>query len=164
MKLSLIAAAFMLAGQAAATDRPINEEITLRNLDRAFEMAAAKLGLTTVIYENECFDKKPASCSFHGQGKLEIRGIAADLDSPPSNISILYEPDGDPNPFVMNVGLLVAIAEPAMSEEQRAKIITKIIQAAAGKIKENAFDGENADFSAIRIGDLITVVTERSTR
>lgn len=155
--------AAMLAGTAAlANDKTINHAITLANLDRAFEEAAAELGLATVIYNGECDGKEPASCSFLGAGSLEIRGIAASENSPPSNIALWYTADGDATPLAMNIGLLVSIAEPSMKQDSRGKIVSSIIKA-VGK-GQGLIDGRNADYSVSRIGDTTIVIAEKAKR
>lgn len=153
---------FVCAFTAQANDKPINDKVILRNLDRAFEIAAADLGTMTVIYENECGEKFPAWCSFYGQGKLEIRGIADTIDSPPSNITITYTPDGDPNPFLLNVGILVSICEPQMKQEERGKIIASIIQIAGKKKEGSIVEGENCDYSVTDLLGNIMVVAAKA--
>lgn len=161
MKLACVCATFfaVTAGDCQANDAAINPDIQLQNLDRAFEIAAADLGLATVIYNGDCQAGPPASCSFEGAGTMEIRGIAKSLDAPPSNISLFYTADGDPTPFGLNVGLLVSIAEPQLAQSERGKIIAAIMKA-AGK-GSGLVDGKNAAYSATRIGDVTIVVTEK---
>jgi len=158
----LIAAAGFAATSAHASGVPINDQVKLKQLDRAFEMAAAELKTVTVIYEDQCPDEKPASCSFHGQGQLQILGAADSIDSAPTSITLIYTPDGDPNPFVLNVGLLVSVAEPGMPQDDRAKIITSIVRIAGGQEKGPIVEGRNAAFSVTDILGSIWVVAEKA--
>lgn len=155
---------FWMAYGAQAAENVINDAITLSNLDSAFEKAAAELKMMTVIYLNECSDKNPAWCSFHGKGQLEIRGLADTLDSPPSNISIFYTPDGDPAPFTLNVGLLVSICEPTMKQIERGKIITSLIQVAAGKKEGSIIEGKNCGYTVTNLSGTIIVVAEKAMK
>lgn len=159
--LSCLALLAMTA-PAVANDRPINDKIVLRNLDTAFEEAAADLKMMTAIYGGDCTEKSPASCSFEGEGTMEIRGIAATADSPPSNISITYKPDGNPVPFGKNIGFLVSICEPQLPQSQRGKIIASIMQVAGKKKPGPIVEGKNADYAVTDIGGVITVVAEKA--
>jgi hypothetical protein len=162
IKFALMAAMALAATCASANDKPINNAVVLKNLDTAFEEAAAKLGLATVIYGDNCADGPPASCEFNGEGKLLIRGMADTVDSPPSNISLFYEADGNATPLAKNIGLLVSVAEPQMTQKDRGKIIAKIIQLMANKNGGGLVDGVNADFSATRLGDTTIIVAEKA--
>lgn len=158
----LVAAIAFAATHAHASSKPINDQVKLSHLDRAFEMAAADLNTATVIYEDKCPDEKPASCSFYGQGQLQILGTADTIDSAPTSITLIYTPDGDPNPFVLNVGLLVSIAEPEMDQEDRAKVITSIVKIAGGQQQGPIVEGENAAFSVTEVLGSIWVVAEKA--
>ncbi|WP_319519659.1 hypothetical protein [uncultured Martelella sp.] len=157
----------MIAGTAQANDQPINPAIKLQNLDTAFERAAAALDTMTTIYAPSCSDGPPASCTFQGYGPLEIHGISDTIDSPPSNISLYWtvsENEDDMKAFVLNVGLLVSVAEPDMEQDDRGNVIAAILDAAAGKSESNIIDGVNADFSATLLGDTVIIVTEKAVR
>ena len=164
LKRMLSGLALLVTTPAIASDMPINDKIVLRNLDTAFEQAAADLKLMTAIYGGDCTEKTPASSSFQAEGAMEIRGTAATADSAPTNISILYRPDGNPVPFGKNVGLLVSVCEPALSQKERGKIIGSIMQAAAKKKAGPIVKGKNADFAVTDIGGIIMVVAEKASR
>ncbi len=66
--------------------------------------------------------------------------------------------------FVLNVGLLVSVAEPDMEQDDRGNVIAAILDAAAGKSESNIIDGVNADFSATLLGDTVIIVTEKAVR
>lgn len=149
--------------QAVAGERPINDRVVLRDLDSAFELAAAELETSTVIYAGECSEKVPAWCTFNGQGKLEIRGVAETVDSSPTNITITYTPDGNPKPFALNVGLLVSVCEPAMKQEERGRIIASIIQIAGKKKDGPVVAGKNCDYSVTEVLGSIRVIAQKSS-
>lgn len=162
-----LAAALMATGAAFANDQPINPTVTLENLDRAFELAAGELDTMTTIYSPICSEGPPASCSFQGFGPLEIHGIAESLDAPPSNISLYWQPTEEKkamDAFVLNVGLLVSVAEPDMDQEQRGQLIADLLATAAGEKDNSIVEGSNADFTATKIGNTVIIVTEKAGR
>lgn len=152
--------AFGLAGPAVAGDLPINKDVIVKDLDRAFEQAAADLKTMTVIYNGECEGSDPVTCTFDGQGQLAISSSGPTEDSPATMISIFYRPDGDPNPLVLNVGLLVSVCEPTMKQDDRAKIIVEIINKMAKGLGE--VKGVNARYTTNILDGAHFVIAEKA--
>lgn len=161
MKMLLVALLALLAvSQVAATERPLTEKIILGEIGRAMEDAAGEFDLATRISAGTCKATLPAFCTFEGEGRIKIVGVARAVDAPPTRVSLVYKPDGLAWPLPLNIGLLISIAEPTMTREDRAELFAKIIEATGRLSSADTIAGHNAVFSVTTIGTQIVVTAQ----
>lgn len=131
---------------AASADRVLVPSVPLKSLDQALEAAASEFELATEISGRGCERTHPATCIFIGEGRLEIRGTADTVDSPPTIITLLYSDHGLPWPLPLNVGLLVSIVEPDLNRDDRFVLTMRILDLAQQKPPNDIIYGQNAKF------------------
>jgi hypothetical protein len=145
---------------AAGAERVVAPKVSLKSLDQALEAAASEFGLATEISGRGCERTHPATCIFVGEGRVEIRGTADTVESPPTKIMLLYKDYGLSWPLPLNMGLLVSIVEPAMDRDDRYVLTLRILDLAGQRPSNDPIYGQNARFIIDEVADQIVITAE----